>query len=256
MSHILRLKVAPRFLSLAEDGGGAPAQSDLDAINAMPGLLRALSLDEVFIRSCDAINTRPLANGLLVPEDSVRAIASLAYDHPIQRNHDTYSSEGLPVGRIFSSTMATDDQGMPCNRQRFYMVKEPLTQSLVQRMDGGVLREVSVSFAHDLLECSICETDLYDCAHIPGEEYDGKVCQARVLGVSEYFETSLVWAGMAEGTKIKMAASRFWSDFDKMLERKMEAAVNGRRQTEWFADWARSQAPPSTWSSGFFKEAS
>jgi hypothetical protein len=249
--HVLRLKVAPRFLALTDDGGGTASESDLAAINALPGMLSPLTADEIFVRSCDAINTRPLFNGLVVPEESVRKIAALAFDHPIQRNHDTYTSEGLPVGRIFSSTMVTDDQGDPCNRQRFYMVREPLTESLVRRMDGGVLREVSISFAHDLLECSICNTDLWDCSHVTGEDYEGQKCVASVKGVTEYYETSLVWAGMAQGTSIKMAAARF-GEFDAMLARKAEAAAKVRREVDWFAEWAKDGRSTATWPEGFF----
>jgi hypothetical protein len=82
-------------------------------------------------------------------------------------------------------------------------------------------------------------------------DYEGQCCYGTVLGVSEYFETSLVWAGMADGTKIKMAAARF-GEFDQMMARKAEAAAKDRRAVDWFADWTRQDRE---WPAGFFSDA-
>ena len=258
MSHVLKLRVPTRYVACAADGEGAPAgsasDSDLAKINAMPGVIEPLSAEDVFVFSCEAISTRVLLNGLQMPEESLRQLAALAYDHPIQRNHDTWTSEGLPIGRIFESSVGPDSRGDLCNLQRFYMVREPLTESLAKRMKGGIITEDSVSFAHDTLKCSICQTDLYQCSHLPLEQYDGKTCLGIVLDVCEYFETSLVWAGMADGTRIRMAASRD-GELEQMLARKVEASAKDRREVEWVAEWAKIKnvEPGSAWSEDFFK---
>lgn len=57
--------------------------------------------------------------------------------------------------------------------------------------EGAYYRECPVCLAHDRVglsaetrvrgsECSICGADPDDCDHIPGNEYDGQVCNSRI----------------------------------------------------------------------------
>lgn len=241
--HALRLVNRLALAAPAE-----PDDDDMAKVNAVA--LAPLTADQVFIFSCDAINTRPMSSGLVVPEESVRAIAGLAYGAPIQRNHDTYSADGLPIGFVFESTMGVDDQGDPCNRQRFFMVKDPLTESLAARMRAGIIREVSVAFGYQKLECSIDGGDLWECSHMPGEAYEGKTCQGIVRQPEEYDETSLVWRGAADRTKIRMAAARF-REFDELVEKRREHLAQRSKTESWLIDWAAKKA--SGWPEGFFK---
>lgn len=192
----------------ARDGWPVSGATDahLAAINALPGVLKPLTAADVFVRECDAINSLRLKNGLRIDRDAeLAAIATLCVGKGIHLNHDTWTGEGLPQGRIFAASFTSGSPSVV--RQWFYIVADEETAKLVNKIDCGAISEVSVSFGHDELLCSICNTDLSKCAHWPMDVYDGKTCEGLVRGVTEYFETSLVWQGMANDTAIRMAAS-------------------------------------------------
>lgn len=207
---------------------GAPSATDLEAINAMKHrVLVARTPDNCVVRTFDALSTRELRGymeGCYVPEMSLQQIASLAYDTPIQCNHDTYSANGLPVGRTFRAQMVMDDQGDPCVRMTYFSPLTASTEELDGRIMGGAIGEVSCSFGYTKLECSICHGDVWDqesgCAHLPGETYEGRRMMAAVLGVDEYEETSFVWKGAAEGTRFRIAAAHYSSDFGDLMASK------------------------------------
>lgn len=211
MKQYLRHSIPARFAAGPSPEGERPASGCTDAhlaaINAMPGVLKPLTAADVYVRRCVAINDLPLKNGLQLGAAELAAIAQMSPGHGIHVNHDIYTSEGgLPLGRIFAAVL-TSASGRSQVEQDFYLMADDETTDLVARIDAGVITEVSVSFAYDQLICSICQTDLAECAHWPMEVYDGKTCMGMVRGVNEYFETSLVWQGMANETSIRMAAN-------------------------------------------------
>lgn len=200
-----------RFAARAPEGdrpvSGASAEH-LTAINALPGVLTTLTAADVYVRECEACNDQPLKNGLRLGVAELAQIAALSPGKGVHRNHDTWTAEGgLPIGRIFAARMESSE-GRSVVMQTFYILATDEGTELVRLIDGGAISEVSVSFMYDELLCSICRTSLYECAHMPLEVYEGKMCEGLVLGVNEYLETSLVWQGMANDTRIKMAASR------------------------------------------------
>lgn len=182
-------------------------EAHLAAINAMPGVLKPLTAADVFVRECEAINDQPLKNYLKLGLAELAQIAQMSPGSGIHIQHDTYTADGLPLGRIFAARLETRD-GVAHVVQTFYLVADEANAQTVGRIDAGAVSEVSVSFMYDKLLCSICSTGVDECAHWPGEMYDAKTCMGLVLGVDEYLETSLVWQGMANDTRIRMAASR------------------------------------------------
>lgn len=231
--------MAGRVLKLAATTEGGPASGATDAhlaaINAMPGVLTPLTAADLFVRECVAINDQPLKNGLRLGPAELGQIAALSPGKGIHRNHDTWTAEGgLPVGRIFAARMVGGEV-----IQTFYILATDEGVDLVRQIDGGAITEVSVSFMYDQLMCSICDTSLFDCAHVPLETYDGKMCEGLVRGVTEYLETSLVWQGMANETRIKMAAAlRADCDLGEFLAKKkpdgMEAMFTPPPMAELF----------------------
>lgn len=182
-------------------------EAHLAAINAMPGVLKPLTAADVFVRECDAINSQALKNNLQLGAAELVQIAQMSPGSGIHVQHDTYTTDGLPLGRIFAARVE-QREGVTHVVQTFYLVADEENAQIVGRIDAGAISEVSVSFMYDRLVCSICQTELSECAHWPGEMYDAKMCIGMVLGVDEYLETSLVWQGMANDTRIRMAASR------------------------------------------------
>jgi hypothetical protein len=207
----------PRKIELAQmegttDGPRPPsncASEQLAKINAMPQVKRPLTAEQVYVRGSWAINDQPWHNGYRIETPGIQKIAELAIGAPVQANHDTYSGiDALPAGRIFDGSLARRVDGSTWALLWAWFVETDLTTELVQRMDGGAISEASIQILFEELECSICETDMYDCAHVPLQMYDGKPCEAIVRGVTDFLELSMVWAGMAKGTEWILAASR------------------------------------------------
>ena len=202
---------------------------DLAAINRLPQVLRRLTAADVFVRSMDAINTLPLRSyGLVLGAEEVRAIALMCIGSPVLANHDTGWAAGrgaLPVGRIFAASFYEQD-GVSWCRQKFYA--DASEEDLFVKIDAGTVGEVSVSFATSAEQtCTICGKGMWgdECPHMPGEEYDGRTAWARVHGVDEYFETSLVWKGAAEGTRLLIAAGA-----EETTRSSFAALVEAKRQ--------------------------
>lgn len=234
------LLMAGRVLKLAADSEGRPVSGATDAhlaaINALPGTLSPMTASDLFVRECVAINDRPLKNGLKLGASELGQIAAMSPGKGIHRNHDTWTSEGgLPIGRIFAARMEGGEV-----IQTFYILATDDGVDLAKLIDGGAISEVSVSFMYDELVCSICDKviemgwDDPPHPHYPLELYEGETCYWLVSGVNEYLETSLVWQGMANDTRIKMAASRcLSSDSD------LAAFLKGKPRTDDLAELMR-----------------
>jgi len=221
---------------------GASAEQ-LAAINRMPQVLRPLAESDVYVRGVYAINDQQMWNGYRIETPGVLKIAALAVGRPVLANHDTYGGfDSLPAGRVFAGDGLRRADGSTWAVLSAWFPQTEFTTELVQRIDGGAIGEVSVQILVDLLECSICKTDLWECAHVPLQSYDGKQCEAIVRGVTDFLELSMVWAGMAKGTSWFMAAARGREAMaaDRFIaERKPRTAA--------LADlFAKAAAPPST----------
>lgn len=219
------LSGAPQRVALADLGPVSGAtDEDLAAINRMPMVNRALTAEDVYVRVFDAINTRPIVSyGLILGAEEVGEIAKKCVGAPVMANHDTGWLVGrlaLPLGRTFAASTFEQDGVTWCRMKNWFDRSEAAN---VEKMDTGVISEVSVSFdTPNPFECTICGKDIEspECPHMPGEEYDGRKAWGRVRGVGDYYETSACWKGAAEGTRIRIAAG---FDLAGLRERKIAA---------------------------------
>ncbi|MBU5256843.1 XkdF-like putative serine protease domain-containing protein [Tissierella praeacuta] len=89
-------------------------------------------------------------------------------------------------------------------------------ESLIEDIEAGILKEVSVGFSISDLECDICGNSFYDganCSHWPGRSYkvNGKdlVCYLHMKEPKEAYEVSFVavpaqpMAGVVKGVKLE-----------------------------------------------------
>ena len=76
-----------------------------------------------------------------------------------------------------------------------YMLRTPETEGIIAQIEGGILKEVSVSCAVSRCVCSVCGNDINDrslCSHVKGRVYEGKRCIARLEGPTDAYEWSFV----------------------------------------------------------------
>lgn len=76
-----------------------------------------------------------------------------------------------------------------------YMLRTPETEPLIAQIEGGILKEVSVSCAVSRSVCSVCGNDINDrslCSHVRGRLYEGKRCIVRLEDPTDAYEWSFV----------------------------------------------------------------
>lgn len=132
-------------------------------------------------------------------DDALRKMAELFVGRPIIIDHDPSASN--QTARIYDAEVITDtaettDYGAPYTYLKgyAYMVRTADNADTITRIDGGILKEVSVSCSARHKTCSVCGADLLKapCEHRKGETYDGKICHAVLDGITDAYELSFV----------------------------------------------------------------
>ena len=76
-----------------------------------------------------------------------------------------------------------------------YMLRTAENAALIQEIEGGIKKEVSVSCAVSRCVCSICGNDIHDralCSHEKGRIYEGKRCMVKLEAPTDAYEWSFV----------------------------------------------------------------
>ena len=76
-----------------------------------------------------------------------------------------------------------------------YMLRAPETEGIIAQIEGGILKEVSVSCAVARSLCSVCGNDIHDrglCSHVKGRVYEGRRCIVRLTDPTDAYEWSFV----------------------------------------------------------------
>lgn len=79
-------------------------------------------------------------------------------------------------------------------KAKAYMLKNAETQALIDEIEGGIKKEVSVSCSMGGAVCSICGKDMKKerCEHIGGRRYGGRLCYRILTEPSDAYEFSFV----------------------------------------------------------------
>lgn len=74
------------------------------------------------------------------------------------------------------------------------MLNNEKNASLIEEIDAGIKKEVSVSCSMSSSKCSVCGNDRKKggCSHIRGREYNGKLCFDTLSNAADAYEFSFV----------------------------------------------------------------
>ncbi len=170
-----------------------PTAAELELINRQT--LRDHTADEVWVVPILACDNQPTEHQerLLIP--ALEQLAPTFVGRPGLEDH--FWSATVQNCRIFDAGVSRDAgeksevEGEPYTYLwiKAYALRTPDNAAFRANVEGGILKETSVGFFLDWLEveCSICGGAIYDwwasyigsedaCSHIPGQEYDGKLC--------------------------------------------------------------------------------
>lgn len=103
-----------------------------------------------------------------------------------------------------------------------YMLKSEATQEIINNLDAGILKEVSVNCSVGENKCSICGNDYFfgDCQHWKSRQYDGKTCFTYLGKAKDAYEVSFVAVPAQPGAGV----TKSW--YDDTNSKKAKGAKN------------------------------
>lgn len=156
-------------------------------------------------------------------KDELYVFKLVLCDNDIDRDNEAFSVEALEdMGKLFVGRTGIADHNpsaenqsariFSCQTQKIeekktaygedyvrltakaYIPINSNTEKLIQLIESGIKKEVSVGCRADSVVCSICGKDVRkeSCSHIKGREYDGKICYHILSGISDAYEWSFV----------------------------------------------------------------
>ena len=210
---------------------GVPTDEQLAKVNRLAR--KTLSADEVFVFGGKSAGDMMIPNRYtrLSPEllnvmvDDAQKGVSFMYNH----NWGGYTGlQGVPYGKVFdgrieSSAEADETVSMILEK---YIVRDSevvdgmSANSLIKKIESGILSDTSISFNTDTMVCSICGENYFSgkCRHWKGVKYemgDGttKTCTVTAMPPSRIipynnnalYEESIVWDGAYPGAMVTQA---------------------------------------------------
>ena len=174
-----------------------PDESDYQKINAFTR--REFSKEELYVFEvtlCDNDVDRDFEKFSV---NALSALQKLFIGKTGIKNHSMRAED--QTARIFDTRLdkipgkkTADGEDYVALRAKVYMVRTPENASLIQDIDAGIKKEVSVSCSAKSRVCSVCGADKNAeyCGHKPGETYGGKLCFTILDDVSDAYEFSFV----------------------------------------------------------------
>lgn len=178
-------------------GEGVPGQAELEQINRFAK--RELKAEEVYafsVKLCDNEVDRDFER---FPAATLEELAPLfvgksgIFDHQWSAAGQTARIYRTEVVREESITTAAGD-GYCYLKGYAYMLRTEKNLPLIQEIEGGIKKEVSVGCAVSRCVCSVCGEDRKSgrCQHVPGRQYDGKLCWTDLTQATDAYEFSFV----------------------------------------------------------------
>jgi hypothetical protein len=90
--------------------------------------------------------------------------------------------------------LTSDGEQLYCLKAKAYMLNNDENKALIDEIDAGIKKEVSVSCSMAMSTCSVCGKNKRSerCSHIAGKTYDGKVCYSILSDARDAYEFSFV----------------------------------------------------------------
>lgn len=165
----------------------AVSAEDLALINSHT--LRELTAEEVFVFRIAACDDQIDRDGERFTLQALQQMSKLLVGRPMLLDHNWSAS--AQTARIYAGGVeATEDRSRLVLRA--YIPRLESSAAVIDAIETGILKEVSVGVGVRQVICSICGEDLYRCSHIKGRDYDGEVCVGVLDNVEDAYEVSLV----------------------------------------------------------------
>ena len=167
-----------------------PAAGEMTLINAQT--LRELKAEEVFVFRVAAADTQVDRDFEHFSKDCLEKLAELYVGKTFITDHRWIS--GNQVARVYAGAVETAENGVSRLILSCYMLRSEATQPIIDAIEAGINREVSVGVAVRSAICSICGADKAHayCEHRPGKAYNETLCTVELRDPLEAYEVSFV----------------------------------------------------------------
>lgn len=169
-----------------------------------------LRADQVYIRSMYLCSNRLCHQDWgRFSKEALEQVCKLIVGQSVMVGHDRTK---LPIARFCHAEVVrreddlVDEQGQDVYwvRAWFYWLRETSgARDLQLNIDGGIYREVSISWRYRHATCSICGKRIEECVHVPGKLYEGKRCFFYIHEIAEVLEGSIVYKGAESKTRFE-----------------------------------------------------
>ena len=199
---------------------------------------KELSADEVFSFSVNLCDNEIDRDGDCFDDMTLEKLKELfvgvtgIFDHVHSSKNQTariYSAQ------VVKSAERLTSYGKPYKalRARAYMPKTEENLPLMEKINAGILKEVSVCCSVENHICSLCGNDLRSekCTHIKGADYGGSLCYSILKNPTDAYEWSFVAvpaqpeAGVAKGFEKRKIAKTF-CECEKSLKSGREILID------------------------------
>ncbi len=166
--------------------GGTPTALQLEQINRQART--ALNAEEVYVFSMRLCDDQPDRDWERFDTAALPELAQMLVGKTGLSDHQW--SAGAQVARIFAAGVEVAD-GVHYIRAWAYLLRAH-HQQLIDEIEGGIRREVSIGCAMGRRRCSICGAEMGSCQHQQGQLYDGIRCVAVLSEPRDAYEFSFV----------------------------------------------------------------
>ena len=203
-----------------EPTGKANAEKDIGLINQYSR--KPLTPQEVFVFSIILCDNEVDRDNERFTNATLDALAPLFLGRTGISDHN-WSAE-KQIARVYRTEVETTNKsnslGEPLRvlRGDVYMLNNETNKALIEAIDGGIIKEVSVGCSINKCICSICDETFgwLECPnnHRKGQRYDGKLCYGELKDPKDAYEFSFVavpaqpGAGVTKGAADKKEAER------------------------------------------------
>jgi len=166
---------------------GKPTEVQLEAINAQAKA--QLTQEQVYVFSVRLCDDQVDRDGERFDTAALPQLAKLFIGKTGIVDHK-WSSDAQ-VARIFQTQVVCED-GVSYIKAWAYIRRGGNAEEVIEDIEAGIKKEVSVGCAMGRSVCSICGSDYGACGHQKGEYYDGQLCCAILKEPMDAYEFSFV----------------------------------------------------------------
>lgn len=162
------------------------------------------------------------------------------FDHSMKSSDQTARIFDAFVERTNGKKTA-DGEDFYCLKAKAYMLNNEQNRSLIDSIEAGIKKEVSVSCSVDKAYCSICSTDRKRaaCEHRKGKVYGDRLCFNILTDATDAYEFSFVAvpaqreAGVTKSFSLKEEAEM--QDIVKMISQGDELTLSKSQTSELYS---------------------